>query len=163
MGTQRRTAFLLSLLAVCVVASLVVILLPAWVIRPFRAQGAAELSASLAMRRMAPLVTATAFVAGALALLYLRPRGWKRLGGGIFLLLILALAASVSRVNYFELMFRPDPNPRFVPVTQAPLEPDDTVLVARSGGEARAYPVRFMGYHHLVNDVLGGVPLVATY
>jgi hypothetical protein len=26
-----------------------------------------------------------------------------------------------------------------------------------------AYPVRLMAYHHLVQDVVGGTPLVATY
>jgi hypothetical protein len=31
------------------------------------------------------------------------------------------------------------------------------------GGESRAYPVRMMAYHHIVNDVVGGVPIVATY
>jgi hypothetical protein len=37
------------------------------------------------------------------------------------------------------------------------------VLAVRSGAQARAYPIRAMAYHHLVNDTLGGVPLVATY
>jgi len=26
-----------------------------------------------------------------------------------------------------------------------------------------AYPVRLMAYHHVVPDVVGGVPIVATY
>src|SRR5215210_3874531 len=30
-------------------------------------------------------------------------------------------------------------------------------------GAALAYPVRQLAYHHLVNDVVGGRPLVATY
>ena len=30
-------------------------------------------------------------------------------------------------------------------------------------GTARAYPVRALAYHHIVNDTLGGVPLVGTY
>jgi hypothetical protein len=29
--------------------------------------------------------------------------------------------------------------------------------------EARAYPVRSLSYHHIVNDVIGGVPIAATY
>ena len=33
----------------------------------------------------------------------------------------------------------------------------------RAAGERVAYPVRLMGYHHLVADTVGGVPLVATY
>jgi Protein of unknown function (DUF3179) len=30
-------------------------------------------------------------------------------------------------------------------------------------GASRAYPIRQMGYHHVVNDTLGGVPIIATY
>ena len=30
-------------------------------------------------------------------------------------------------------------------------------------GDARAYPIREMAYHHIVNDVVGGVPIAATY
>ena len=30
-------------------------------------------------------------------------------------------------------------------------------------GAARAYPVRPLAYHHVVNDVLGHVPIAATW
>ena len=30
-------------------------------------------------------------------------------------------------------------------------------------GTARAYPIRGMSYHHIVNDTVAGVPIVATY
>jgi hypothetical protein len=30
-------------------------------------------------------------------------------------------------------------------------------------GDAVAYPVRQMAYHHLLNDAVGGVPVVSTY
>ena len=30
-------------------------------------------------------------------------------------------------------------------------------------GEAAAYPIRQMAYHHLVHDTVGGVPVVVTY
>ena len=28
---------------------------------------------------------------------------------------------------------------------------------------ARAYPIRSLSYHHVLNDMLDGVPIVATY
>ncbi len=31
------------------------------------------------------------------------------------------------------------------------------------GGEARAYPLRILHWHEVVNDVVGGVPIVVTY
>jgi hypothetical protein len=33
----------------------------------------------------------------------------------------------------------------------------------RVAGIARAYPIRSISYHHVVNDTVGGVPIVATY
>jgi hypothetical protein len=37
------------------------------------------------------------------------------------------------------------------------------VLAIRYGDDARAYPVREMAYHHIVNDVVEGVPVAVTY
>ena len=45
----------------------------------------------------------------------------------------------------------------------AALDKDDMVTAIRAGGHARAYPIRMMGYHHIVNDWVGGKAVVATY
>jgi hypothetical protein len=37
------------------------------------------------------------------------------------------------------------------------------VLAVKVGAERRAYPVAIMAYHHILNDSLGGTPLVVTY
>jgi hypothetical protein len=37
------------------------------------------------------------------------------------------------------------------------------VIAVEIAGDAVAYPVRQMAYHHLVNDVVGGRPVVSTY
>jgi hypothetical protein len=43
------------------------------------------------------------------------------------------------------------------------VDPDDKVLAVKIGEEARAYPIRTMGYHHIVNDTVEGVPIAVTY
>jgi len=43
------------------------------------------------------------------------------------------------------------------------LAPDALVLGVVAGGEARAYPHPIFWWHEIVNDVLGGVPLVVSY
>jgi hypothetical protein len=43
------------------------------------------------------------------------------------------------------------------------LDGAEEVIAVHIGTAARAYPVRSMSYHHIVNDVLGGLPIVATY
>jgi hypothetical protein len=39
----------------------------------------------------------------------------------------------------------------------------DLVIGVQMNGEARAYPIRYMLWHEIVNDQLGGVPLAVTY
>lgn len=39
----------------------------------------------------------------------------------------------------------------------------DRVLALEINGEARAYPIRIMNWHEVVNDELGGVPVAVTY
>ena len=43
------------------------------------------------------------------------------------------------------------------------LVPDDRVIGVIFGGEARAYPLRLMRWHEVVNDVVGGEPIAVTY
>lgn len=41
--------------------------------------------------------------------------------------------------------------------------PDDDVVGIQLGGEARAYPIRYLNYHEIANDSLGGVPIAVTW
>lgn len=41
--------------------------------------------------------------------------------------------------------------------------PDDEVLGVDLAGEARAYPIRYLNYHEIVNDDVGEVPIAATW
>jgi hypothetical protein len=43
------------------------------------------------------------------------------------------------------------------------LGPGEPVVGVAAGGSARAYPLRILDWHELVNDTLGGVPLSLTY
>ena len=37
------------------------------------------------------------------------------------------------------------------------------VIAVTLDRESRAYPIREMGYHHIVNDRLNSLPIVVTY
>ena len=77
---------------------------------------------------------------------------------------IVAIAgACLTRVNIFEKMFHPYDAPVFGSADAVRLDPDDKVLAVTIDGQARAYPIRTMGYHHIVNDTVGGVPIAVTY
>ena len=73
-------------------------------------------------------------------------------------------AAWFARQNHFEWMFRPFPDARFVAVAEAgDLPADAPVIGVAADGQALAFPITRIGYHHLVNTTLGDVPIVATY
>jgi len=40
---------------------------------------------------------------------------------------------------------------------------DDRVIGVEIAGDARAYPIRLMRWHEVVNDIVGGVPIAVTY
>jgi len=37
------------------------------------------------------------------------------------------------------------------------------VIGVVNNGEAKAYPIQFLGYHHQVQDTVGGIPMIITY
>ncbi len=54
--------------------------------------------------------------------------------------------------------------PAMVPAAEAGfLEEDDRVLGLEVGGDARAYPLRILSWHELVNDIVGGKPLLVSW
>ena len=60
--------------------------------------------------------------------------------------------------------FVPLDNPEVVTADTATfLQPDDRVLGLTVNGESRAYPINMMTFHHVANDVLGGLPVLVTF
>jgi len=153
--------FLISIL----VASFAALVYPIYVIRPFRYQGPRELAAALEIIQIRPfieLACAVCAVGGMLWYWGAQLRRARRILASAGALLVCAFAV-LSRVNIYELMFHPDTHPLFASVRQTKLDPDDMVMAVKLGGMARAYPIRSMGYHHVINDVVGNEPIVATY
>lgn len=54
-------------------------------------------------------------------------------------------------------------HPRFVPAAQSGLADGDRVLAIEHQGQARAYPVRILNWHEVVNDRFGRDTVVVTY
>jgi hypothetical protein len=53
--------------------------------------------------------------------------------------------------------------PEFAPVPAATLPEDEPVVGLVVNGDARAYPLRVLIWHEIVNDVIDGVPVAITY
>lgn len=63
--------------------------------------------------------------------------------------------------------YRAEPisRPRYLTVEEADafLDPRDPAIALSVGSRARAYPLRYLVWHEVVNDVVGGKPLLVTY
>jgi hypothetical protein len=53
--------------------------------------------------------------------------------------------------------------PQFVKAGEAKMSPGDRILGVERNGEAKAYPVRILNWHEVVNDAIGGTPVAVTY
>jgi hypothetical protein len=160
---SRRSAWLL--LFGIVLAALVIVIVPVWIVQPFKPQTARGLEVSFALRRWSPLVTLIG-MAIALLLVGLLARGSRWWSKALLVLIMLPLLASTwfARQNHFEWMFNPLANSTYAKAIEATfLSDNDMLLAVEINGEAVAYPVRLMAYHHLVQDTVGGTPIVATY
>ena len=150
---------------VCLLLSLAALIYPVYVIRPFRAQGPRELIAALmVMRFRLPFVAACVFISvAALVWHWRRESRWLRRTGSLLGAVAVAGVALLCRINIYELMFHPFERPSFSAAGQVKLDGDEKVISISAGRAARAYPIRVISYHHVINDDLAGVPIVATY
>lgn len=92
-----------------------------------------------------------------------RARGWRRwLVPGL-----LVLAAGVAYATNFEMaadtMFYQPETLTFKPARQNKVDLRRLVVGVEINGQAKAYPIRFIGYHHQVRDTVGGRPVLVSY
>ena len=137
---------------------------PAFIIAPFRYQNPRLLVWAMATRQRAAIVSLVC----ALICLLLITALWRDSSRWRKALLVLAgvlvlFSAVMSRLNYFEWMFHPVDSAKFESESASKLAAAEMILAVRYGADARAYPIREMAYHHILNDVVGGVPIAVTY
>jgi Protein of unknown function (DUF3179) len=155
--------FLLSFLALIATA---VVLIPAWIIQPFRSQTTSGVEVSYVLRESSRVITLIALPVVLLFSFRLWRKTTSKFGktGIMIVMLLTSSAAWFSWQNHFEWMFNPLPNPSYVNVKGADfITEKDMVMAVSIKGDAVAYPIRLVAYHHLVHDVIGGIPVVATY
>jgi hypothetical protein len=148
----------------CVLATLAVFFIPAYIIRPFRYESPRGLWWAMAIRHHAPFWSLLG-VGFTVLLAWIIWYATRR-GGRFFLILGVLFAtgsAVLCRVNYFELMFHPVQHAGFESAGQSKLDASEMVLTLNFNNDARAYPIREMAYHHILNDIVGGVPVTVTY
>lgn len=159
----RLYTWLLILVAIC---ALLLLIIPGFVMRPFVPPGEGDLALAYAIRRVNPVLTLILLAVGIFSITYLwrAPASWIRKTLTAVPFLALAASAFLAWQNPSEWIFHPLAQKGYIEVSKAgQLEDSDMVLGIQMGQQARAYPVSLLAYHHLVNDVMAGQPLVATY
>lgn len=165
MTIKNRIVAWLSLFAIGA-AALALIAVPVFLIKPFSPQTERDLAISFALKSWSPIATIILSVLALFVAAYIW-RNSRRWYGKAFLmapLFVIAVSVWFARQNHFEWMFNPLANSSYAKTNDADFVSDDEMVLAiELNGEAVAYPVRQMAYHHLVHDTVGGVPIVATY
>lgn len=161
-SSSRPLSWLIFLLSA--LAGVGLFFVPAFIIRPFTHQTASGLQLAMNLRQHAPWGTLIAAIicVGFALLLWQGGSLGRKIGISVVLLLV-GFSAVMSRLNYFEWMFHPVDSPQFESEAASKLDAGEMILAARFGGDARAYPIREMAYHHILNDVVNGTPVAVTY
>ena len=138
--------------------------IPLYVIRPFVPEDPHALTFALGVRPLASWITLFCVI----ILMLLAASTWSRTrravhAGFVIAIIIAALSLVAAHVDIFERMFHPNTAPTFAPASQAAAEPGDMILAVNLNRQSRAYPIRYLGYHHIINDIVGGQPIAITY
>ncbi len=147
-----------------VAATFFLFFFPAFIIQPFRFESPRGLILAMAVRQQAPfwtLLTTGAALLVAVSLWWQVSLGKKALL--VIGLCVASLATVMARVDYFEWMFHPVTAAGFDSAGSSKVAPSEMVMAVSFNGDARAYPIFEMAYHHVLNDVVGGVPIAVTY
>ena len=161
--TTRRLMWLALILVV--LGAFAWVFIPVWTIQPFKAQTSEGLNLSYQLRSKSQAVTLVALVLTVLLILALwrDTRRWTK--AALVLLLVPVVAVTwFARQNHFEWMFKPLPASAYVAADKVDfVAPDEMVLAIEVNNDAVAYPIRQLAYHHVVEDTVGGLPVVSTY
>jgi hypothetical protein len=159
-----RRAYLWIPFLLAALAGIALFFIPAFIIRPFTHQTARGLALAMALRQRAPWGTLAAALICLVLLLVLwsAVNTWRKVAL-VFVMVLVTFSTVMARLNYFEWMFHPVDSAQFEAASASKLDKSETILAVGYGSDARAYPIREMAYHHILNDVVAGVPVAVTY
>lgn len=154
------------ILLMTVLAVFAIVAIPVWLIQPFAPQTTRSLEISFLLKSWSPLLTLAALAISVVLSIFIwrDSKGWFGKALLIVPLAVVLACAWFSRQNHFEWMFNPLEQNAFAGVSETDfVADDDMVMAVEINGESVAYPIRQMAYHHVVQDVVGGKPITATY
>jgi len=148
-----------KILLTLVVLNLILAAAPVAILLPPIAHTPELLSLVLTAKAVAPWVSALSVLIG----IWILSRAWRSVLV-ILSFVVIACAAILARINYVEHFF---PSAQGAEMTQIgsfhDIQDTDMVIGVTLGAFSRAYPVRYLAFHHMLNDQLGPTALLPTY
>ncbi len=92
-----------------------------------------------------------------------RVKPWARIVMAIPLLMYGMVVYAFNFKFMADKMFYQPETKVLLPLDENVIDTKDIVLGVTINGEAKAYPLEIIGYHHQVADTLGGEPIMVTY
>lgn len=92
-----------------------------------------------------------------------RVRVWEQVAAVLCAVVAAGVAYEANYVLAADAMFLQPSSLIMRPAASNTVEPARLVVGIVLNGEARAYPVQFIGYHHQVRDEVGGIPVMVTF
>lgn len=87
----------------------------------------------------------------------------KRIMQAVWCLLLILFYGLIVKSFKAEEMFKEPSETLMVKSDQNKVSEESIVIGVYHNGEAKAYPVNYIGYHHKVQDSIGGIPVLVTY
>lgn len=92
-----------------------------------------------------------------------RAKGWRKwLVPGLIVLVGVAAYATNYEMAADTMFYQPE-TIAFKPARQNKVDLRRLVVGVELNGQAKAYPIQFIGYHHQVRDTVGGRPVLVSY
>ncbi|HET6994559.1 MAG TPA: DUF3179 domain-containing (seleno)protein [Chitinophagaceae bacterium] len=91
---------------------------------------------------------------------------WSRKWKWALVIPIVLLLAVIYMANFSmaaDAMFKQPKQLLLAGTNQNKVDSNRLIIGVAINGEAKAYPIRFLGYHHHVQDTVGGKPIMVTY
>ncbi len=152
-------------LIIIAITAFAMVAIPVYLIQPFAPQTDRAIEISYYLRSWSPILTVVlAIVALILSVVIWRNSRWFSNIPLILPLILLGFSVWFAQQNHFLWMFNPLANSAYAKVSEVDFVKDnEMVMSVEINGESVAYPILQMAYHHVVQDVVGGKPITATY
>ena len=92
-----------------------------------------------------------------------QPSRWRRVAVGLSLAVVAAVTYATNFVMAADQMFIAPRSLSMQPASRNVVEKNRLVVGIEVNGEARAYPVQYIGYHHQVRDTVAGKPVMVSF